>query len=864
MLTLQLLKQYAEGEGIYQYQSKDQLGQFYAKLIKVIGEWEKSEKKFAGTPKIVQDESLALARAFKETHSFKKEKQQSKAYMILLSTWAIETIEAYFNKRMREMGVDDANILTTVSTMNNEGEAILDTVPVFSCDQNTGDIKILVTRVDGEYITYEVPAKLEGEFKTKNYYITRYVVPSGDMKYGIPKDAGVFPFFPEAIKQAYLQGLTIKTLFITEGAFKADKSTREGIPTVGLSSYTHYRDKTSTKQNPRLHKDILLLIERCNVQNVVVCWDGDCRNISIKALELEQDLSQRPFAFFNSAKKIGELLQKEAFAKGMKIFYATIRTNMIAGAPKGLDDLLMLPGLNKENVVKSAFSLGDRENPFFYFNNITNSTESLYEWFGLDEAKNFRGISHDVIEGKEFNFKGDRYRYNENTNEVVLLQPKFLKDLRWIGDNFFELKEVPVPSKEKNGVIKTTKTLQQIMKGTLKDLYGTDFMKFMKNRHYTGFCNMPSHTDYQHEIETSNGRFFNKYFPFEHEPKQGNCSTILDFVKHIFGVQYEMGLDYIQLLLTIPTQKLPVLCLYSPENATGKSKFGELIAQIFKNNVVFINNDDLKSEFGLDRFADKLVAVCEETLLERKKDVERIKFISTAEEPLTINPKGMSAYQLHTYVKLMFFSNNLRMIYASEQDERFWIVRVQKPKVSDADLMEKMIVEIPSFIHYLNNRTLSTKKESRMWFHPDSIRTETLEQVVRVNEHADVQELRNKVEDYFIDFPNESALMLSTKDIIEEFLNGKQRPWVDELCTRLGLERYSQNGKTVVKRSYIMKKEQSFAGAKDEYTDKKINKASSRVWVFLRSEFLVGDVVYEGESNLTQEVIDSINEETPF
>lgn len=93
---------------------------------------------------------------------------------------------------MRELGVDDDTILTTVSVPGSEeGTTVLEKVPVFTCDGETGDIQILVTRLDGSYIEYDVPTTLEDVFKKEKYMITRYVLPKGDMKYGIPKDAGV-------------------------------------------------------------------------------------------------------------------------------------------------------------------------------------------------------------------------------------------------------------------------------------------------------------------------------------------------------------------------------------------------------------------------------------------------------------------------------------------------------------------------------------------------------------------------------------------------------------------------------------------------------------------------------------------------
>jgi hypothetical protein len=86
---------------------------------------------------------------------------------------------------------------------------------------------------------------------------------------------------------------------------------------------------------------------------------------------------------------------------------------------------------------------------------------------------------------------------------------------------------------------------------------------------------------------------FNVYNPLEHEPLEeecgeDDCPNIIAYLKHLFGEHivkfkhpagkyeteypnYELGLDYVQLLYQQPAQKLPILCLVSKENNTGKS-----------------------------------------------------------------------------------------------------------------------------------------------------------------------------------------------------------------------------------------------------------------------------------------------------
>ena len=61
---------------------------------------------------------------------------------------------------------------------------------------------------------------------------------------------------------------------------------------------------------------------------------------------------------------------------------------------------------------------------------------------------------------------------------------------------------------------------------------------------YDGFCTMPSHTDYRHNVNN----FYNLYEPITHIPSEGDFQHICSLVEHIFGEQYELGMDYLQLL----------------------------------------------------------------------------------------------------------------------------------------------------------------------------------------------------------------------------------------------------------------------------------------------------------------------------
>lgn len=129
---------------------------------------------------------------------------------------------------------------------------------------------------------------------------------------------------------------------------------------------------------------------------------------------------------------------------------------------------------------------------------------------------------------------------------------------------------------------------------TLRQDYGKGFMATVPK--YDGFCTVPSHVSYKPVVN----KFLNLYEPIEHQPVQGEFSHIRSLVRHIFGEQYELGIDYLQLLYLQPVRKLPVLLLVSEERNTGKSTFLNFLKAVFQNNVTFNTNEDFRSQFNSD------------------------------------------------------------------------------------------------------------------------------------------------------------------------------------------------------------------------------------------------------------------------
>jgi hypothetical protein len=235
---------------------------------------------------------------------------------------------------------------------------------------------------------------------------------------------------------------------------------------------------------------------------------------------------------------------------------------------------------------------------------------------------------------------------------------------------------------------------------------------------------------------------YNSYKPFEHTPSnEPEAPRVLYFLNHIFGEQIEIGLDYIQLLYQQPTEKLPILCLVSREQKTGKTTFLEFLKGIFTGNMAMIGNDQLESNFN-GSWTDKLIVACEESFIEKKRTVEKIKALSTGKRA-EVEKKGIDSSEISFFAKFILNSNNENnFILADETDTRYWVRKIPPVENSDPHLLNDLLEEIPNFLCYLNKRKLSVpKKEDRMYFAFWRLKTEAFTKLVEANRSGPLKEL---------------------------------------------------------------------------------------------------------------------------
>lgn len=298
-----------------------------------------------------------------------------------------------------------------------------------------------------------------------------------------------------------------------------------------------------------------------------------------------------------------------------------------------------------------------------------------------------------------------------------------------VGTSYFKIIDKPLISGDK------VKVMVRWNRETIISDHGKSFLNNVLK--LDGFCCIPNHFGYEQIVDD----FYNTYNELPVQPIDNEFSLeelekliphSLQFVKHIFGEQIELGLDYIKLLYEKPTQTLPILCLVSKERSTGKSSFIKWMKAIFGMNMTYIKGDSFSSQFNSD-WASMLIVAIDEVFFDKKEITERLKYLSTTDKD-KVEAKGKDRQEIEFFAKFILCSNNEdNFIQIDEEEIRFWIRKIRSIPTEDVFFLKKLHKEIPYFLNYLQTRTYFSEQKTRMWFQPEQIMTASLLKLVNRN-----------------------------------------------------------------------------------------------------------------------------------
>jgi len=222
-------------------------------------------------------------------------------------------------------------------------------------------------------------------------------------------------------------------------------------------------------------------------------------------------------------------------------------------------------------------------------------------------------------------------------------------------------------------------------------------------------------------------------------------------LNHIFrNEHYEMILTYLWVLYMQPKHPLPFIGLVSTGKGTGKTKFLQFLKAIFQANAKFIDAEDISANFN-SSYIDKLCILIDEKIdgKHRKADLQKYKKLVTGGTQ-TRKEKYQTDVDVEFYGKFIMCSNDSQtMIALEEENTRFWIIEVNRLTNVDLDILNKVSVEIPAFLHHLQHEYVPSNREGRLWLSTESIQTERGKVLQENSKSSLAKEIIERLKDYF-------------------------------------------------------------------------------------------------------------------
>ena len=591
------------------------------------------------------------------------------------------------------------------------------------------DGKVIDTDIAINYLTPagEVEFYNHGNTQTRRFSRIRKSNPGNGPKYVQAKGTEMIPFSTPSIIEAYTKKKQLKTLYVVEGEFKAFCLSMMKQPTIGIGGIHNFKSADKTKMHPY----IIDVIQTCKVQNVVLIFDKDCLEVQ---WEEGKDLSKRLNSFYVALNVFNELLKPY----DVQLYFAHVSPKC---NQKGIDDVLLEPTNDTASVLRElqSFTSGMPDRFYIYTYQISGlSSYKLKSIFGLASVQNFYELFSNEVTNHDFVYNGVTY-YIDDKGKPQRSWAGQEKHYIRVGTEYYKT----IVEKAPNG--QTELNLVQWSADTIKNDYSNpkEFIKLISK--YDAFTNIPENDPekYRQTIHSSKDGYtsvlYNRYCPVSHEPKPGEWRTINTLLHHIFDYKnlkgescYEMALDYLQMIYLHPTQHLPILCMVSREQATGKTTFLNLLRAIFKENMRILDSERISSKFN-GSWVGKLIIGVDESFIDTDKPtvVNRLKMIAT-NSSIPIEKKGKEAGEVPNFSKLIMCSNDETNFLKIEiEDTRYWIIRVGSiaPDQRDPHMAERMENEIPAFLYYLKNRTMFYAERTRLWFDPSDYATDALKKI---------------------------------------------------------------------------------------------------------------------------------------
>ncbi|MDR0686898.1 MAG: DNA primase [Dysgonamonadaceae bacterium] len=281
------------------------------------------------------------------------------------------------------------------------------------------DVVIEYYDLDGFPVRYEQKdskGKLTGN--QKEYFRVRWQFPDEHLdkegrpyKYRSPSGSTPFIYIPQRIRAAYKAKEKISRLYIQEGEKKAEKASKHGLPSVGISGIQNLG------YGGRLPEELIQIIQTCEVKEVVFLLDSDWDDLA-SSLRVTDQAEKRPRNFFYAVRNYKDYM-RTLKNRGLyiEIYFGYVLHN--EHNDKGIDDLLAGTLAGKEDALQKdiEYLINEKnlKGQYIQLHKITSWTDhKLEEVWALNNHKAFAERHKNVLKDMpEFVIGRHKWRINE-------------------------------------------------------------------------------------------------------------------------------------------------------------------------------------------------------------------------------------------------------------------------------------------------------------------------------------------------------------------------------------------------------------------------------------------------------------------
>jgi len=190
--------------------------------------------------------------------------------------------------------------------------------------------------------------------------------------------------------------------------------------------------------------------------------------------------------------------------------------------------------------------------------------------------------------------------------------------------------------------------------------------------------------------------------------------------------------------------------------------------------MVTIDPNDITGSFN-DIYATANIIAIEETFIEKKLAIEKIKSLSTGKF-IVINQKYISKYKLPFFGHLIMTTNDTERFIKIDQEEiRFFIRKLGTPSQSNFGIEDDLVREIPAFLHHLIQLPALDYSRSRALFTPDEIKNDELAVVKEESKSWLWEEIKVRIENFFAENENVNSFFATPLDIKDKFFHADRQ-----------------------------------------------------------------------------------------